>query len=355
MTLQRKRFLFQAGFFLLFVCAPVLDIFRLDLNLKHFIFFGHAWTLGLDPLLAGEIGPGQAALNIVLRGFVPLALLVGAFVWVSWKYGRLYCGWMCPHFSVVETINRFLQRTIGKHSLWDRERLPERRPDGHVIHPDPVYWWLVVPAVAGFAFLWGLTLLTYLLPPAEIYSNLAHLALTRNQALFLFISTGVFFIDFMFARHLFCRFGCAVGLAQSLVWMANKKAMVVGYDRTRAVACARCNAACDNACPMRLKPRTIKRHMFSCTQCGQCVSACNDVQKDNPQGALLKWVDEACALDVSDRDFGRRPVVPVDCFRDTVSALKSRFRSGLAQFARHLPGEIKTADADSSHGLRKKA
>jgi ferredoxin-type protein NapH len=28
----------------------------------------------------------------------------------------------------------------------------------------------------------------------------------------------------MFARHLFCRFGCAVGLFQSLAWMANPKA-----------------------------------------------------------------------------------------------------------------------------------
>ena len=204
MTLQRKRFLFQAGFFLLFVLAPVLDIFRFDLNLKHFIFFRHAWTLGLDPLLAGEIGPGQAALNIVLRGFVPLALLVGGFIWVSWKYGRLYCGWMCPHFSVVETINRFLQRTIGKHSLWDRERLPEKRPDGQVIHPDTVYWWLLVPMVAGFALLWALSLLTYLLPPAEIYFNVMNLSPTRNQALFLSIATGLFFIDFMFARHLFC-------------------------------------------------------------------------------------------------------------------------------------------------------
>ena len=159
----------------------------------------------------------------------------------------------------------------------------------------------------------------------------------------------------MFARHLFCRFGCAVGLAQSLVWMANKKAMVVGYDRSRAVACADCNAACDNACPMRLKPRSIKRMMFSCTQCGQCVSACTDVQKGKPEGALLKWVDQACALDVSDRDFGRRPVVPVDCFQDKVGALKNRVGSGFSRFARHLPGETKAADHDSRHSLRKKA
>jgi ferredoxin-type protein NapH len=31
----------------------------------------------------------------------------------------------------------------------------------------------------------------------------------------------VFTLEFALARHLFCRFGCAVGLFQSLAWMAN--------------------------------------------------------------------------------------------------------------------------------------
>ena len=47
---------FQAGFFALFVLAPPLDLFRLDLTLGHFILFGQAWTLGLDPFLRGEDG-----------------------------------------------------------------------------------------------------------------------------------------------------------------------------------------------------------------------------------------------------------------------------------------------------------
>ncbi len=50
---------------------------------------------------------------------------------------------------------------------------------------------------------------------------------------------------------------------------------------------------------MRLPTRNMKRAKFTCTQCVQCVSACNQVQKDNPKGGLLSWVngDEAIEVD----------------------------------------------------------
>lgn len=176
--------------------------------------------------------------------------------------------------------------------------------------PNPKYWWVTIPAIGGFAFLWAVALLTYLLPPAEIYNNLWQGSLTRNQSVFITAATLAFIVEFTLARHLFCRFGCAVGLFQSLAWMANKKGMVVGFNRERGQACNDCNNACDNACSMRLKPRTIKRHMFACTQCGQCVQACEQVQHGNPEGSLLQWVEGACALDKSDRDFGHRPPTP---------------------------------------------
>ena len=314
--LQRRRRLLQAAFFLLFVAAPPLDIFRLDLVAGHFVFFGQAWTLGLDPLLAGAAGGGVGAGNIVLRGLLPLLLVVGGLGWVAWRYGRLYCGWLCPHFSVVELINGLMRRASGKPSLWERVPLPRTRPDGRVVPIDRRYWPLALAAVLFFGFLWALVLLTYLLPPAEIYGNLVHGDLTRNQTIFLSAATGVFSAEFLLARHLFCRFGCAVGVFQSLVWMGNRRAMVVGFDRTRARACDACDNACEHACPMRLKPRTIKRRMFTCTECGQCLAACEDVQRNRTGRApLLQWVRGACALDVSARDFGHKPAVPRDCYR----------------------------------------
>lgn len=300
------RLLARSAFFALFVLAPPLDLFRLDLNLGHFILFGYDWTLGLDALQRGDISPALAAWNVVWRAFLPLAFVVGGVLWVAWRYGRLYCGWLCPHFSVVESINHLMLRACGKPSLWEKQPLPAHQPDGRILTPNPVYWLGVGLAVAGFALLWAVTLLTYLLPPVEVYGNLFTFSLTRNQAWFIGVASLLFILEFTLARHLFCRYACAAGLFQSIAWMGNKRALVVSYDGSRARACLDCNAACDNACPMRLKPRAIKRKMFTCTQCTACIAACEDVQRDQPQGSLLSWVQHEAALAVSDREVPRR-------------------------------------------------
>jgi len=296
---QRWRRVLQGSFFLIFILAPILDIFRLDLTLGHFIIFGQNWTLGLESFIAGQASALDAVLSIILRAFLPLLGVVLLFGWTSWKYGRLYCGWLCPHFSVVEMINSLMRRASGKFSFWD-EKLVLQKPDRSKITPQKVYWWLVNIAVAVFAFLWAVVLLTYLLPPKEIYFNLINFSLTRNQLLFIGVATFLLCIEFMFARHLFCRFACAVGVFQSLVWMANKKAMVVSFDRSNAIQCQNCFNVCDNECPMRLNPRAIKRRMFNCTECGLCLNACEQVQGKNGKSPVLSWQDGQSALQESD-------------------------------------------------------
>ncbi|WP_457673590.1 4Fe-4S binding protein [Thiolapillus sp.] len=312
--IQKQRLAWRTGFFLLFILAPVFDLFRFDLERNHFYFLTFPWTLGIDAFRSGEIGAMEMAVNMGLRFFLPLGLIIGLGIWISWKWGRLYCGWLCPHFSVVETINHFMRKASGKLSLWDREPLPERQADGTCIPVKRSWWWVTVLVILGFSFLWAVVLITYLLPPKEIYHNLFHLSLTRNQALFIGVATGLFIIEFTFARHLFCRFGCVIGLAQSLVWMGNKKALVVGFDRARSAQCVDCDASCEHACPMRLKPRSIKRKMFTCTQCMQCVEACERVHENDPHPPLLHMLRDQCALDVSLRDFGLKPDIPADCF-----------------------------------------
>ncbi len=306
-SLQRHRLLLRSAFFALFVLAPPLDIFRLDLTLGHFILFGHNWTLGIDAFISGEIGPGEAALNIILRGFVPIAIGATLVIGVAWRWGRLYCGWLCPHFSVVESINALMLRTIARPTIWEQHPQPGAQGNWRL-------WPLTLLAVVGFAFVWALSLLSYLLPPFEIYANLLSGGLTRNQTVFLGVGTALFCLEFLLARHLFCRFGCAVGLFQSLAWMANRKAMVVGFDNRRTESCVDCTAACDHACPMRLKPRSIKRRMFTCTQCARCLDACEAVQSPKGELPLLRWLDGECARHVSERDFGHHPDIPANCF-----------------------------------------
>ena len=290
---QRRRRLWQAGFFVLFVVAPWFDLFRYDLETGHAWFLTCEWRLGLDDFLAGRVGAGQAALNVVLRLFVPIALVATVLLGVAWRWGRLYCGWLCPHFSVVETLNGLMRRACGRHSLWDRA-VPAWSTDAPAAGGGAGWWLVLLPLTVGFAAVWAVVLLTYLLPAAEVYGNLAHGSLTTHQALFLGVATTAFALEFLLGRHLFCRYACAVGLFQSLAWIGNRRAMVVGFDRSRAAACATClparQSACDVVCPMRLRPRNLKRLMFACTQCGQCVAACQTTQAARPAGSLLAWV-----------------------------------------------------------------
>jgi len=296
---QRKRLLWQMGFFALFILAPVLNLLRFDLTTGHAWLLGMEWRLGLDAFFAGQIGALEMAGNLLLRLFLPLLGFAALFLFVAWKWGRLYCGWLCPHFSVVETINKLMIKASGKPSVWEREPLPPWHPDGTPWRPDPRWWGVVMPAAVLFAFVWAVVFLTYLLPPVEIYGNLVSASLTRNQTIFITAATIVLSLEFLFARHLFCRFACAVGLFQSLAWMGNRDAMVVGFERKRAAACATClpdrESACEAVCPMRLAPRNIKRHMFTCTQCAQCIDACAQTQSDNPDGPLLAWVSHEAA------------------------------------------------------------
>ncbi len=310
----KKRLFWRTLFFLLFVLAPPLDLLRFDLERNHLVLLGRPWTLGIDAYRAGTLSDLELVWSVFLHIFLPLGLVVGIGLYVSWKWGRLYCGWLCPHFSVVELINGLMRRASGRLSVWDRQRLPEQQQDGTRCVPDRRYWPLTLLAILFFAFLWAVVLLTYLLPPAEVYSNLIHGTLTRNQSLFLTVATLVLALEFAFARHLFCRFGCAIGLFQSLVWMANRKAMVVAFDRRRARACVDCDASCEHACPMRLKPRSSKLRMFTCTQCMQCIQACERVQARRGELPLLKLLEGPCALDTSSRGFGHRPELPGACF-----------------------------------------
>lgn len=285
---QDWRKVTQFGFFTLFLLAPALNLFRFDLTETQLWVLGYRWSLGIDDLLLHHISPIDAAISIVLRGFVPLALVIGTFLVIAYRYGRVYCGWLCPHFSIIEILNDLMHRACGRYSLWDRSTTPKF---GRQSDPS---WWITFAIVSVvLAFIWAITLLTYLLPPAQVWGNLIHGELTGNQFRFIAIGTVVFTLEFVLARHLFCRFGCAVGLFQSLVWMANDKGMVVSFARHRAKECSTCDqprgSACDNVCPMRLHPRNIKRMMFSCVQCGQCLSACEDSQIAQHRNPNLVW------------------------------------------------------------------
>ncbi|BBB27666.1 4Fe-4S binding protein [Amphritea japonica] len=275
---QLYRNLSRTAFFILFLIAPITDLFRYDLTEGHFILFGQPLGLGIDEAIAGATDT-DAAFQILIRVLLPIVILVATGIWVAAKYGRLYCGWLCPHFSVVELINGLMQKLIGRPTVWEKGSKPH----------SGIAWLMLVCSSTLMALVWSIGLLGYLVPPGELYQDLLQMQLGGGSAIFISVATLVFLCDFLFARHLFCKFGCALGVMQSLLWMANPRALMVSFDSQRADLCKDCNSACDAACPMRLPARSIKRRKFTCTQCSECIHACNEVQKGNPEGGLLHW------------------------------------------------------------------
>ena len=287
---EKIRIFTRSSFFLLFIFAPFLDIFRLDLTLGHFIIFGQPWTLGLETFQQGQGDATSAAITLITNAFLPVMVFIVIATVIIWKMGRVYCGWLCPHFSIVEIFNDMMLKHLNRVTLWEKA---SKKTSGMLP------WLLILFSCAAMAFVWAFSLLSYLLPPKELIPGLLHGELGAGSTRFLIVSTTLFTIDFFFTRHLFCKFGCALGVFQSLIWMANSKAMVVSFDKSRAHLCQSCDSECDKACPMRLPVRGIKRAKFTCTQCGICLNTCDEVQAGNPQGSLIHWVrnEEACAVD----------------------------------------------------------
>jgi len=286
---EKIRMFTRTSFFLLFIFAPFLDIFRYDLTLGHFILFAQPWTLGLESFQQGHGDATSAAITLLTHGFFPVLSFILIIAIIIWKMGRVYCGWLCPHFSIVEIFNDMMLKHLNRVTLWENASKKTR---------GVLPWLVVFFSCALMAFVWAFSLLSYLLPPKELIPGLLHFELGVGSTRFLIVATTIFTIDFFFTRHLFCKFGCAVGVFQSLIWMANSKAMVVSFDKSRAHSCQSCDRECDRACPMRLHTRSIKRAKFTCTQCGQCLNACDEVQINNPDGKIINWVTNKKAQDV---------------------------------------------------------
>ena len=286
---EQLRSISQSSFYLLFLLAPLLNIFRFDIIEGHFVILGHSWMFGLEYSEFECLDTSHSVRTLLLNFVLPVVIFILFSGLIAWRYGRIYCGWLCPHFSVVETINALMLKHFKRVTLWEK-------PLSDIQQTGSKLFVLVICIV--IAFIWSFVILGYIYPPRLLITELIHWQFSFGPTLFLLVMTFILTIDFFFARHLFCKFGCSVGIFQSFFWMANRKAMVIGFDQSRANLCQSCDSECDKSCPMRLPVRSIKRSKFTCTQCGVCLTACEAVQKDNPKGRLIHWLTGEEAINV---------------------------------------------------------
>jgi ferredoxin-type protein NapH len=267
----------QPFFWSLCFLSPVLNVFRVDMIHQQLVFMQRSYPFRFEYLMW---------LPIVFYGAVILIALV-SFIW-----GRLFCGWVCPHNTLTEW-TQGVRGMIGLagQPLW-MKRFTRRYPAVQRYFP-----FVSVVLALGITATLSLALSCYVVPPlwlvAQYQSGSPHIALVMGNMLLMLV--GLFLL---LAGTNFCRTCCPYGLAQSVSAYhegSRWRPMEIAFTGRVETECKTCKA-CQSVCPVEIDPRagTLTGHLAvgqfeGCFNCGECIDICKFIQTVKPNSGLLSF------------------------------------------------------------------
>lgn len=267
----------QPLFAALVFLGPALDIFRVDMLNQRLVFLGKHLPFVFDTLMWLPIG------------FYGAVILIGV---ISFIWGRLFCGWTCPHNTLTEW-TRALRAMVNRDEKpsW-MKRLIRKHP-----HAQELLFWLSPILSIPLAIALSILLSFYVMPPSFVLTQYAsghpHTALAWGNGLFTLI--GLFLL---YAGTDFCRTCCPYGMAQSVsAYHENSRwrPMEIQFTGNQANDCKTCQA-CQMVCPVDIDPRDatltgeVKVGQFDgCFNCGECIDACKTLHSYKKVPGLLSF------------------------------------------------------------------
>jgi cytochrome c oxidase accessory protein FixG len=193
-------------------------------------------------------------------------------------FGRLFCGFFCPHLALLEFVFRPLESLLeGRAS---HRRYVQDLPPVLAQRLRRLTKWALYGLVAGAL---SLQLITLFIGPQGTLSVLREPGSHLPLVVFTAIVTGFLFVDMGFFRENICSMACPWGRLQTVLY--DRHTLVVAFDAGRgeprgpismaeAGDCIDCGR-CVRTCPAGID---IRRGMqMECVGCGQCVDACDDM------------------------------------------------------------------------------
>ena len=259
------------------VLVPWTGIFRLDMPAGRVIYLRTSYPLEW-PYVLGMI--------------VPFLVIVWGLALLSWRQGRVFCGWACPYASLVEFFEG-IRTAVG----WGGHRRVAAWMRRSPLHRLALRTAALVTLVLA-PLLLGASLAAYLYPPARILR-----ALARPPALgdpgqvvlwaWLALVLATSWVAGFLVRFHFCRMVCIYGMGQAMAASSADPAKVLRprFRPGDLSACGSCRA-CLKACCVEVDPRSPELQLgFSqgCFNCGDCIDVCATVQGHLGQPALLTF------------------------------------------------------------------
>ena len=254
-----------------------------------------------------------AAQDLWLMFFVITGLGFSLF-FVTALFGRIWCGWACPHTVFLDHVYRRIERWIDGDAV-ERRALDAAPFSGSKIIRRGVKHVLYVLVSAVIAHLF----LAYFVSLPEVWAMVSAAPAEHWSAFgFMAVFTGVLYFNFGWFREQLCIVICPYGRLQSA--LIDDHSLVIGYDpirgeprmtlaearqwklagiaagRTEAelartgdcVECSRCVQVCPTGIDIR------QGLQLECVGCTACIDACDEVMTrlHRPRG-LIRYASQS--------------------------------------------------------------
>jgi cytochrome c oxidase accessory protein FixG len=212
--------------------------------------------------------------------------------------GRVWCGWACPQTVFLDHIYRRIERMI------DGDAPARRQLAAAPLNASKLFKRVLKHTLYAITSL-AIThlFLAYFVSIPEVWHMMGSAPAEHWAAfLFVFISSGILYLNFAWFREQLCIVICPYGRMQSA--LSDDHTVTIGYDAQRgeprgrvgtvdAGACVDCNR-CVQVCPTGIDIRHGLQ--LECIGCAACIDACDDIMRKVKRPTGLIRYDSLVAL-----------------------------------------------------------
>lgn len=310
---------------------------QIDIERRHFFLFGSTFN----------------AQDFWLAFFVVSGVGFALFV-VSALYGRVWCGYACPHTVFLEGVFRRVERWL-EGGATQRKRLAEQGWNARKIAVRGTKWaiYLAISLVLSH------TMLAYFMSMDTVLAATTHSPAEHSTAfVFVLVLTAIIYFNFTWFREQLCIVICPYGRLQGVLY--DEDTVNVGYDEKRGeprgkyhadirgdcIDCYRCVAVCPTGIDIR------NGTQLECVGCANCIDACDEVMTKVGQPTGLIRYDSQRGFEGGGRKFWRPRVAFYAALLAVGVGVFAFAASGRYPFEAHAVREKGALYAESEKGLR---